>query len=394
MKIASLMPSALYAPFPKALLLLALTGFLGACNSAGQNDGLSAKKETLAEKEQTLKDLKKEISDLRADIKRLDTVARQQKVIPVQTKTVRPQPFDHFVKLTGTIKSEENVLLSAESTGRVEAIPAEEGQMVQKGDVLVQLKNDALRNQLQEAQAAFELAKTTYERRASLWKDSIGSEIQYLQSKTNYQSAQSRLEQLRSRYGNTFIKAPVTGKVDNIQVNVGEFLAMGQPVVRVIDLAHLYVEAELSEGYLEDVDVGDTVAVSVPALGITQRQPVTFVSQYINPANRSFMVRVNLATNSQRLKPNLLAQMKVRDYRNPQALVVPAMAVQRDLKGPYLFAVQQRDGKPVAEKVYVERGRSFGNKSEILSGLKPGTQVVSSGFNQLSNGDLVALPGR
>lgn len=382
----------MYASLKNAFLFLALAGLLTACNSAAQKDGLAAKRTALAEKRQTLKELRTEIQALQKEIERLDTAAQPSKVIPVKVNAVQPRRFEHFVNLTGQVKSEENVLLSAESSGRVVAIPVAEGEIVRKGQVIVELNNDALRNQLQEAKAALELAKTTFQRRASLWKDSIGSEIQYLQAKTNYESAQNRLEQLRARYQNTFIKAPVAGKVDNNQVNVGEFVAMGQPVVRIIDLANLYVEAELSEDYLKDVQQGDTVAVEIPTLDITQHQPVSFVSQYINPENRSFMVRIDLDTDNPHLMPNLLAHIKLRDYVNPQALIVPAMAVQRDLKGAYLFTVQQRDGKPVAQKVYVERGGSYGTSTEIISGLKPGAKVVTAGFNQLSNGDPVSLP--
>jgi RND family efflux transporter MFP subunit len=370
-------------------LFLGLT-FLAACNS---NNSLESKKTALAEKATQLDSLTAEIARLEKDIAQLDTTKTvvDEKLTPVTTLKISPQKFNHFLQLTGTVNSKENVLLSAESMGRVVSIPAKEGQRVRKGDVLVQLNAAALEEQMAEARSAYNLSKTTFERRERLWKDSIGSEIEYLNAETQYKGAKNRLGQVQAQLNNARIVSPINGRVDEITVNTGEFVAMGSPVVRVVDMNNLEIEADISEEYLGQVKTGDTVIVTVDALGLVQKQPIVFTGQYINPANRSFKIKVGLDNSDQLIKPNLLASLKIRDYQSAEALVVPASAIKQDLKGEYLFVLSPGAAEPTIAKRYIKKGYTFNDKSEIIEGLKPGDQVVINGYNQITAGDKVAL---
>lgn len=374
----------------KKLLYLAI-GLIAL--SACQPEGLAGKKLKLNQKEKELEALKEEIRQLETEIAQLDTTQQGEiKRVPVKVKEMSREVFRHYVEITGLVNSEENVLLSAEASGRVEAILVEEGDLVKKGQLLVRLNDDAIKQQLEEARAAYELSETTYQRRKALWeKDSIGSEIEYLNAQTNFKAAKNRLGQAEARYENTRLKAPVNGRVDNITVNEGEYVGMGTPIVRVVDMTSLEVEAELSENYLKSIDKGDSVIVRIPALDIKQTQAVTFAGQYINPDNRSFTVKVALDNADEMLKPNLLADLSFLDYQNPEALVVPAIAVKQDLKGQFVYVVVDKEGGPQTEKRYVERGRSFRDQTEILSGLEPGDQVVTAGFNEVSPGEEVIV---
>jgi len=371
----------------KTILSLSILLLLAGC----AEEGLEAKREELKGKEKELATLQEEIALLKKAIEELDTAEVEVKDgTPVSIKRVGPEVFEHFLRVSGTVESRENVLLSAEYMGRVTAIPVKEGQKVSRGTVLVRLNDEAVRNQYEEAQAALELARTTYQRRARLWEDSIGSEIEYLNAETNFKAAENRLAQIRAQLDNTVIAAPIDGQVDEITVNVGEYLSAGTPVVRVVDLSRLEVEAEISENYLTDVAVGDTVKVSFPAIGSAQTAPLAFVGQYINPDNRSFKVKVDLEPNPL-LKPNLLAELHLRDYRRDSALVVPAIAIKRDLRGEYLYVLNEDAGELKASKRYIRKGRSFADRSEVLEGLNNGDRVVITGFNQVSDGDRVRI---
>lgn len=374
----------------KKLIALLSLSLIVACNQNPED--LGGLKKNLSEKQDELSALKLEIDSLEAKIARMDTSApKQEKLVPVNTLSMAERPFEHFLRLSATITSKENVLLSAESNGRVVSVNAKEGDRVRKGDVILRLESDFIEGQLQEAEAAYKLAKTTFERRARLWKDSIGSEIEYLSSETNYKASENRLRQVRAQYENTFVKAPVSGTLDAITVNKGEFVAPGTPVARVVDLANLELETEVSESYLKAIKVGDSVEVSIPALGLNQMEKVIFTSQYINPANRSFTVKVSLNNKNALIKPNLLAEIKLKDYAKANALVLPSLAVQKDLKGDYVYLAKADGEATKVQKAYVQLGRSFGEETEILSGLAIGDQVVTAGYNEINDGQTVDL---
>ena len=373
----------------KSALLFGLLLAAASCNKEAKT--IEAKRALIEEKKEKITNLNIEIDSLKTQIAAMDTSAVKEEITPVKTKVLQPETFRHFVEITGTVASKQNLLLSAEVPGQIEEIKVKEGDRVRKGDVLIRQDNDAIKNQLDEAEAAYELAKTTFERRQKLWDQKIGSEIEFLQAKTNYKSAKKRLEQLRANYSNTFIKSPINGEVDVISVNEGEFAGAGTPVVRVVNLENPEIEAELSERYLPYIEKGDTVLVKIPALDQKQEVPVSFISQYINPENRSFMIKVDLENPDGKVLPNILANMVIQDYEAQNALVVPSFAIQKDLEGDYVYVVQKgKDGKPVAAKKYIETGRSSAGSTEITKGLKKGDEVVTSGFEQLNEGKAVS----
>ena len=371
--------------------LLALLFLAASCGNPSGDGSLADNKASLEEKKKELAELQAEIKTLEEKINSQDTTSKAEKLTPVATKKVQTTTFNHYLQITGTVSSQENVLLSAESMGRVVSIPVKEGQKVSKGQTLVALNADALKEQLQEAQASYDLAKTTFKRRQRLWKDSIGSEIQYLNAQTQFKAAKNRLGQIKAQLDNATISSPINGRVDEITVNTGEFLAMGTPVVRVVDMENLEVEAEISEDYLGDIQVGDSVHVTIDALGLEQVQPVIFTSQYINPNNRSFKIKVKLNNSNQLIKPNLLASLRIRDYQNPAALAVPSMAIKQDLTGEYLFVIEQNNGENVVAKRYITKGLTSNDQTEVLEGLTPSDLVVTSGYNLVAAGQAVTL---
>jgi RND family efflux transporter MFP subunit len=318
-------------------------------------------------------------------------MAEPAKLVPVKIQALVSENFEHFVKVSGLVGSKQNVLLSAEGNGRVISIDVKEGDPVRAGQVIIRLESDIVTNQLSEAKLGYQLAKTTFERRARLWKENIGSEIEYLNAETNFLSSKDRLAQVEAQLKNTMIIAPVSGVVDNINVNTGEFVGVGTPVVRIIDLNNLEVETDLSENYLKAVKKGDPVKVSIPALGLNQEEKIIFLSQYIKPENRSFTVKVALNNQSELIKPNLLAELTFRDYNNAEAFVIPSISVKKDLKGNYVYTVVNTDGENRVNKRYIITGYSFSDKSEITSGLIAGEKVIIAGFNEVSEGQKVSV---
>ncbi len=374
----------------KKLVTLAF-GFLIVACQATTEDSLEGKQKALAEKQEELQKLEADIEKLKADIAALDTTEVEERVVPVRVQELANANFNHYVDFTGTVSSRENIMISSEANGRVLSVPAREGQEVSRGQVLVRLDNEAVSRQLEEAEAMFKLAETTYQKRKNLWDQNIGSEIEYLQAENNYKTAKSRLAQVRTQYNNTIVRSPISGTVDQVVVNEGEFISFGAPIVRVVDLDNVEVETELSESYLPAVHRGDTVEVSIPALGVETKAVVNFVSQVINPENRSFKVKVNLPNKEGRIKPNVLANLKIRDYASGAAIVVPSKAISKDLKGDFVYTVSNEGGAVVARKKYIKRGRSSDVTTEILEGLTAGDRVIVSGYDQVNEGTLVEV---
>ncbi len=376
----------------RKLFYLLPLGLLVACNS-GQPEDLASLKESLSRKEKAMADLKVQIDSLEQRIARQDTTNLNEdvKLTPVRVKDLQIETFEHFVRLNATVSSKQNVLLSAEGNGRVVSIEGKEGARVTKGQTILRLESDFIEGQLREAEAAYKLAKTTYERRKNLWQDSIGSEIEFLNAETNFRAAENRVKQAKAQFDNTFVKAPVNGTIDLINVNKGEFVGAGTPVARVVDLSNLELETDVSEKYLKDVNVGDDVTVRIPSLGLEQDEKVIFTSQFINPENRSFTIKVGLKNNNALIKPNLLAEIKLKDYQNDNALVVPSMAILKDLQGDYVYLAVVEEGNVIARKQYVKLGRTFGESSEISEGLESGNKVIVVGANGVNDGQSVEI---
>jgi membrane fusion protein (multidrug efflux system) len=374
----------------KVIYIISAISLFVACN---QKPSLESLRGDLSVAKEEMKALQTSIDSLEKNIIILDTnkMAEPAKLVPVKIQALVSENFEHFVKVSGLVGSKQNVLLSAEGNGRVISIDIKEGDPVRAGQVIIRLESDIVTNQLSEAKLGYQLAKTTFERRARLWKENIGSEIEYLNAETNFLSSKDRLAQVEAQLKNTMIIAPVSGVVDNINVNTGEFVGVGTPVVRIIDLNNLEVETDLSENYLKAVKKGDPVKVSIPALGLNQEEKIIFLSQYIKPENRSFTVKVALNNQSELIKPNLLAELTFRDYNNAEAFVIPSISVKKDLKGNYVYTVVNTDGENRVNKRYIITGYSFSDKSEITSGLIAGEKVIIAGFNEVSEGQKVSV---
>lgn len=353
-----------------------------------KEDITSLKKE-LDTKKTEMADLKTEMDSIVKKIEKLDTNVVIELATPVRVQEINPSSFEHYINVTGTVSSKENVLVSAEASGRVEKIMVNEGERVKANQVLIVLDNDIIKNQLDEVKVALELAKITFEKRQKLWNDKIGSEIEYLQSKSTFERTQNQYMSLQKQYDNTSIKTPIAGYVDQINLNKGELVNAGTAITRVVDLSTIEISADLSEEYLTNVGKGDSVLISIPALDYKEKAKITFVSQVINPANRSFTIKVNIKNEENLIKPNLLANIMIKDYSNESAIVVPAIAVQRDLKGDFVFITKEENGETLSTKARVTLGKVSADLVEITSGLSQGDKVVTTGFNLLNEGAVI-----
>ena len=306
----------------------------------------------------------------------------------VTVKEMAYEPFDHFFLANGSVEAVEDAFISSEISGQIKSFHVKEGQRVVKGQLLVSLNSDVIVSAIAEVKASLELAKTVFEKRQGLWEKKIGSEIQYLQDKTNKESLENRLKSLEAQLDMSNIKAPISGIVDQIFKKEGELAIPGVQLIQLVNLKKVYVNADVSESYLDHLAQGDRVEVSFPSYpDMKLETKIHRIGNVVKAQNRTFLVQLLLDNDDEKLKPNMVAVIKMKDYSNEAALVVPAIIIKNDLKGTYVYVVEKDEaGKSVARKIYVTPGMSEASNTMISQGLQPGQQVVIKGYNLVKNG--------
>ena len=366
----------------KLLSVLAFTIIIGCDEEVNE---LSQKKETLKELKEQIGDLKSKISSLEKEIALSDTLLEGGVV--VHTQVVKGTNFIHYISQPGIVSSKENILVSIEMGGMVVNRLVEEGRWVNKGDVIIQIDASVLSNQVEDLRQSTELAKTTYERQDNLWKQSIGSEMQYLQAKNQYVSLQKKLAAMEAQLDKLELVAPISGRLDEIYINVGEFAAPAMPAFRIVNSKKLQVEVDVAERYSAIIKKGDLVNLSFDALGINRQEKVSFIGQVINPQNRTFKVKINLKNSSGDIKPNAVASVELQDFSQEGAIVLPSTCIKKDMRGSFVFVADNNK----AIKKYVETGLSQDDMTHIASGLAFGQEVIVIGYDGVANGSKIDI---
>ena len=350
-------------------------------------NGLKTQKE---DKLKTLNAIKMELSQINAAIANLDP---SEKLALISMFEVKPENFDHHIEIQANIKTRQNVLLYPEYNGTLKKVYVEEGQKVKKGKLLAQIDDAGLKNQLEQLQIQTKLSKITYERTQRLWDQNIGSEMNLLQAKATYESQLKTVAQLKKQLQRTQILAPFSGTIDEIVANTGANLLPGQtPVMRIVNLKKMYTEASVPERYLEQVKKGTSATVKILMLDREYPTTIRQTGNFINPNNRSFRVETLLPNPDEMIKPNLSCKLKINDYSNPEALMIPMRIVKENASGKkYIFKLKS-DGKDQVyrtEQTFVRLGKNSVDKVEVLEGIHAGDLLVDEGATIVENNQRV-----
>ncbi len=372
----------IFKPMKKILILLTVAVIIVSCGATKTSDDENSKRQQLQIYKQELHDLKQKIEDLENEL----GSTKKNEVVKVNVTELQSDTFEHFIEVTGNVEALDDVEVSPETIGIIDAVFVEEGQQVKKGEVLAKLNTDILERSMDEVMVQLDLANLNFERQNNLWKQNIGSEMQYLQSKNTKEGLEKLVEILKTQIEMGKIKSPVSGVVDVVYQKKGH---IGNPQVsfaKVINISKMKVYADISEFYITKIKKGDIVNLFFPALNREIKAPINQIGNSIDPNNRTFRVRINLDNPDKMIKPNLVSIIKLRDYVNTEAIAVPVLYIKEDLKGSYTFIVDKQNGKNVAKKVYVKTGVTNNNVIEVVEGLIAGMQVVSEGYNQIIDG--------
>jgi membrane fusion protein (multidrug efflux system) len=368
------------------LSVLALTVMLLAACTGGEKQDLAAKKKQLSDLKAQDRQINDKITILEKEISRMDTSVKMTgKTKLVGVDTLQPATFKHFVEVEGQVDAKDNVLAMQLAPGVVTGIMVKVGDHVHKGQVLY--TTDASNNEAQIAtvRTQLSLASTVYEKQARLWKENIGSEVQYLQAKTNKEAAESQLAQLENAIELTKCKSPIDGVVDEIRVKLGDMAAASQamPGVRVVNNSSLVIKAKLSDAQIGLLKVGDMVTVNFPDINKTIQSKVSFVGQVVDRATRTFNIEVKLENKDADYKANMIARLLINDDVEPNVITVPTNTIQQNEKGQSYVLVADHH---VATKRIIETGHSYDGNTVVTKGLAAGDKVISFGYSEVVDG--------
>ena len=324
-------------------------------------------------------------------IAKLDTI---EKVSLITTIEAKDTLFNHFVELQGSVDTKENIIINAEYSGTLLSVLVKEGQKVKKGQILAKINDGGLSAQLSQLQVQADLAQTTFERQKRLWDQKIGSEIQFLQAKTQYESVQNSVSQLRSQLAKTNVTAPFSGTIDEIITQQGTNVSPGSPIMRIVNLDNMYIDVEVPERYISDIKAGTTVNINFPVLQDTVQSKVAQVSNYINPNNRSFKIQVDVDNHDGLVKPNLTARVNINDYINEKAILIPQNIISENAEGDqYVYVVREKDtgNFAVAKRVIIKTGQTQGDLIEVLEGINKGDELVEEGARRVQDNQKVKI---
>ena len=313
--------------------------------------------------------------------------------VPVSVLAVKPQNFAGYLDVQGRVDFDQNATVAARAAGTLTSVRVQRGDNVRQGQVLATVDANVLDANIAELRTRLSLAKVVYEKQAGLWKQQIGTEIQYLQAKNTYESLQRNLASLNQQRAMYNVVAPYSGVVDNVLPKLGEAVAPGAPVVQLNSGKGGKILADVSEAYAGSIKAGDKALVKLPDLSATEiPSTVRTVSRTISPTSRTFTVELRLpADQTAKLRPNMVATIRIQNYGRASATVLPVDLIQHDEQNAYVLVVGKEKGASVVEKRIIKTGETYNGQQEIVSGLKSGDQVISGGYQNLNEGQLVKI---
>ena len=365
---------------------------LFSCQST--NDRESIRKQ-IAEYRLQVEEMNDKILELERQLDSIPAAGEEGYRVGIQVEQLAYTEFNHYIEVGGVVEAVNEAFISPEISGQISKIHVKEGQRVSQGQVLAEISSDIARSQISEVENSLEYARVVFEKQKRLWDQGIGSEIQYLNAKNNVQSLEKRMDILRAQLDMARIISPVNGIVDEIFQKEGELALPGVQLMQVVNLANVFINADVSEAYLTSIVAGDTVHVVFPALPQLELDvPIHRKGNVINPNNRTFTVQLKMSNPDNILKPNILARIYINDFSSDSTLTVPSSLIKQDLTGSYVYVAEEQEGKLLARKAYIQTGLSFDNRTMVTQGIDPGQQIIVTGYNLVSDGTAVEiLPG-
>ncbi len=367
------------------ILYIAMATLIISCAAPDKKAELIKKKTELEKLRKERSDLDGKIDSLNVQIKRMDSA--KEKSLEVIALAITPQIFKTYIEVQGRIDADESVSLSSEMPGTVTKINVKVGDEVSKGTTLAETDARAIQQQMADLQTNLDLVTQVFQKQKNLWDQKIGTEMQFLQAKTNKESLEKKMAIMQQQLNMSKIVSPINGTVDAVNIKVGQAIAPGIPAITVINFSNLKVKADVAETYASRVKKGNDAQIVFPDMNDSINAKVNYASRAINTLNRTFGVEV-LLDNNKEYHPNMVAKLKINDFQSPTpVVVVPVKYIQRGTSENYVYVVS--DGKAV--KKIIKTGREYSGIAEVLSGLSAGDLLIIAGYDLVNDGDAVTV---
>ena len=377
-------------------IFFALFLIMGCGSDPNQSDvagsDLESKRAALRTLRSELQSITQQITELENEINALDPNAQKNTATLVSSMAISKTHFKRYVEVQGAVEAEDMVDVTSEIPGRVIQMSLKEGDNVRKGQLIAKLDTEQLDKQIAELDKSLELASTLFERQDRLWKQNIGSEIQFLEAKNNKERLEKSMETIKVQLTKANVYAPAGGVVERVIVQSGEVAGAGVPILQILNTNKLKVTSDVPEDLLRAVKVGDQVKVHFPALDSEQNARITLIGRTIDPANRTFKVEAGLRKSNRYLKPNLLAVMYIQDFDQPNVITVPIENVLQEVGGKdFVFIAEDGNDGTFAKKIYIETGESYQGKIIVQSGLNGNEVLITEGARTLSANERIKI---
>ncbi len=361
-----------------ALVLLSI--FVFACS----NSDPKAELEDLKKQRQ---ELDTKITELEETLAKTDTMKSGLKATEVAVSKVQTRIFKTYIEVQARVDADQNVFLSSGIPGTITKINIKVGDKVTQGQVLAETDSRMIQQQISDLQTSYELAKQVYEKQEELWNQKIGTEIQYLQAKSNKESLEKKMATLEEQLRMSKIVSPIDGTVDGVNIKIGQTVAPGMNAITVVNFSNLKVKADVAESYSARIKTGDEVLIYFPDNKDSIVSKINYASRTINLLNRTFAIEALLNT-TQELQPNMVAKLKINDYSSPKPCVVlPVKFIQKSSTGNYVLVAE--NGKVVKKVITI--GKEYSGLAEITSGLNEGEQLIVKGYDLVIDGDAITV---
>ncbi|MBE0663890.1 MAG: efflux RND transporter periplasmic adaptor subunit [Bacteroidales bacterium] len=367
--------------------------FLASCSNNAPESDADAIRNEIAEHQKQIMESTMKVNELERQLEAMGEQPANRSLTAVEVMELQPQSFNHFFRVNAAVEAVQEAIISPEISGQLTQIAVTKGQRVSAGQVVAKLNTSVIENSIEEIKTSLQLAKTVYERQKGLWDQEIGSEIQYLEAKNNYDAMQTRQKTLESQLDMAVMRAPFNGIVDEIFLKEGELAIPGVPVMQIINLGRVYINADIAESFLPMINTKADVILRFPTFpDFEAKVPIHRLGNVINPENRTFQLQLRIDNPGEKFKPNMVASVNIQTFTSDSTLVLPSILIKQDVQGHFVYIAQQADnGDLNARKKYIERGLESEGLTMIKSGLEPGTRVIQRGHNQVGDGTLISI---
>ncbi len=317
-----------------------------------------------------------------------DSKIEEKALVNVEIEKIQGENYTSYIKVIGSVQALNKANLSFLEGGKIEKFLKTKGSYVAKGETLVVLDNAVAKANMDATKANYDFIETNFVKQEKIYNQNIGSEFQYLKSKSERDQAKANYDLMNARYKNTFIIANFSGTIDAKFIEAGEFAPPGAPVISLIQNYIVKVVAGVPEKFAAKIKLNQNVKIKVGEIGSDLIDgKISFVGSTLDENNRTFPIEIIVKNKNKLLKPGMIAEASVEQNTYPNMISIPDDVVTRTDNGYMVFVVENGVAKSNPIKIL----NRFENKVAVESGLENGQQLITVGFQNLVDGQEVTI---